>query len=133
MPPDLKIYGYLEPIDLDWTFHALKESYWGYHYTREQVMNAIDRSVCVSAFIGKHQQIGFARAITDRATVSMIHDVIVDEKWRGQGVGTAMMDKLLNHSFISKTICVLQTRNAHGLYLKFGFVPIGNTFKRDPR
>jgi GNAT superfamily N-acetyltransferase len=55
-------------------------------------------------------------------TFSWICDVIVDEAHRGQGVGKGLMAAVLEHPNVKSTTNLLGTRDAHGLYEKFGFV-----------
>lgn len=102
------------------------------HYTMPMLMRATENSLCFSAWI-ENSQVGFARVITDRATSSLINDVVVDKKWREKGIGTALMQAALGHPLVSNTICILHTRWASDFYQKFGFVPVGGMLKRDPK
>ncbi len=124
-----------DPADIDheWLFRTLKESYWGWFYSREKILVACRNSLCFSAYVeNPRRHIGFARVITDGAITSTINDVIVDERWRGLLVGTRLMQHVIAHPLVAPTICVLKTRDAHGFYTKFGFVSGENWFQRDP-
>ena len=133
MPPDLQIQTRSEVVDIPWLLHVLKSSYWGYHYTLNSLMRAVDHSLCFSAFIGA-KQVGFCRVITDSAIVSMLTDVYVDVDFRRQGIGAAMMEAALTHRQVAGTICILQCRPENvALYTKFKFVPVGGIYKRDPQ
>ena len=63
--------------------------------------------------------------VTDRATFGWICDVFVDEAWRGQGLGKALMAYLAAHPDLQGLRRLhLATRDAHGLYAQFGFGPL---------
>lgn len=124
-------------LDMPWLVSALTTSYWGGHYTSEKIHAAVERSVCFSAYYGapaSGRQVAFARVLTDNVLTSVLNDVIVDEKHRRQGVGTAFLKMVLSHHKMKSTICVLQARPENStFYQKFGFVPVGSMYKRDPR
>ncbi|WP_332699985.1 GNAT family N-acetyltransferase [Devosia sp.] len=46
--------------------------------------------------------IGFARVLTDFTFKAMIFDVIVDEPFRRQGVGNAIIDRIKGHEALQK-------------------------------
>ena len=73
------------------------------------------------------QQVAFARAITDRATFAYVADVYVLEAHRGRGLSRWMMEALVAHPDLQGLRrMVLATRDAHGLYAKFGFTPLAS-------
>ena len=71
---------------------------------------------------------GFARVVTDYSTFSWLCDVFTDPKHRGKGVGKQLVEAVVNHESLRKTgLMILATRDAHGLYSRYGgFVPIEN-------
>ncbi|MGH6761975.1 MAG: GNAT family N-acetyltransferase [Phyllobacterium sp.] len=46
--------------------------------------------------------IGFCRVLTDYTFKAMIFDVIVDEAYRGRGVGKALVGRILGHDRLEK-------------------------------
>ncbi len=113
-------------LDVDAVFAMLKASYWGAGVTRDLVERAIAGSLCVGAY-RNGRQIGFARAITDRATTAWLSDVIVAEDARGKGVGRAMTRFLLDHAELQGLRrWNLNTRDAHGVYAALGFSPLSD-------
>jgi GNAT superfamily N-acetyltransferase len=68
------------------------------------------------------RQVGFARIVTDRATFSWIADVVVDEAYRGRGLGTWLFSVVAAHPYCRDWLAMLGTKDAHALYEKFGFV-----------
>jgi GNAT superfamily N-acetyltransferase len=102
--------------------HAfLSKTYWSPGIPLETVRIAIGHSVCVGAYRCE-QQVGFARAITDHATFAYLADVYVLEAHRGQGLSRRMVQALTEHGALQGLRrMLLITRDAHGLYAKFGF------------
>jgi len=110
-------------IDFDVVYGFLSKTYWAPNIPRETMRRAIDGSLCFS-LLKNDRQIGFARAITDRATFAYLADVFVLESEQGQGAGTFFMGALFAHPALQGLRrFMLATRDAHGLYRKFGFAP----------
>ena len=62
--------------------------------------------------------------ITDRATFAYLCDVYVLEAYRGQQLGTWLMECVMAHPELQGLRrFMLATRDAHALYAKFGFTP----------
>jgi GNAT superfamily N-acetyltransferase len=107
--------------------HAyLTRSYWAAGVPLRVVEKSIDHSLCFGAF-HSGQQVGFARVTTDCATFAYLADVYVLESHRGNGLAQRLMDRVLSHPDLQGLRrFMLVTRDAHGLYEKFGFRPLGN-------
>ncbi len=102
----------------------LASSYWSPGIERERVERAIAGSHPIGAY-RDGVQIGFARAITDRATFAWIADVFVDDRARGQGIGRAMVGWFVDHpDLVGIRRIGLVTADAHGVYAKLGFHPL---------
>ena len=70
-------------------------------------------------------QVGFARVISDFATIAYLGDVFVLDAYRGRGLATRMMESIVDHPRLQGLRrWILVTRDAHGLYSKFGFRPL---------
>jgi GNAT superfamily N-acetyltransferase len=104
----------------------LTGSYWSPGIPRELVERAIANSLCFGALLGG-VQVGFARAITDKATFAYLADVFVVEEHRGKGIARRLMDAIVAHPELQglrRTMLV--TRDAHGLYEQYGFQRVDN-------
>src|SRR5207249_2209072 len=104
------------------------EAYWSSGVPRDVVERAIDGSICFSAFAGDPDrgapQVAFARVVTDKATFAWLCDVFVLVEHRRKGVAKQMMDAVMSHPDVQGLRKVLlATRDAHGLYARYGFVP----------
>jgi ribosomal protein S18 acetylase RimI-like enzyme len=62
------------------------------------VMRMIDHSdIVVGCCADDGKLVGFARVLTDFTFKAMIFDVIVDEAYRGLGIGNAIIDRIKGH------------------------------------
>ncbi|MBX9781907.1 MAG: GNAT family N-acetyltransferase [Chitinophagaceae bacterium] len=115
-----------EYFNVEYIHQFLYQSYWAENIPIETVQKSIDNSLCFGVFhLGR--QIGFARMITDKATFAYLADVFIDEAYRGQGLSKWLMEEILNHPDLQGLRRMMPgTRDAHGLYAKFGFVPLTN-------
>lgn len=108
-------------IDMDVVHGFLAASYWAANIPRATLQRALGHSLCFS-LLKDGVQIGFARCVTDRATYAYLADVFVLDAHRGAGVGTWFMQVVLSHPDLQGLRRFqLATRDAHGLYRKFGF------------
>lgn len=113
-------------IDVDLTWNELRRAYWSPNVPRDVVERALANSLAFGLYGADGAQLGFARAVTDRATYAWIADVFVVEGARGRGLGTWLMEVVLEHPDLQRLRqVVLATRDAHGLYERFGFVREG--------
>lgn len=111
-------------LDITLIHQFLTHSYWAQGVSREVVERSIENSLCFGIFHNS-AQVGFARVITDRATFAYLADVFVLESHRGLGLGKFLMECISNHPQLQKLRrWMLATRDAHGLYAKFGFAPL---------
>ena len=99
----------------------IEQSYWARGRSREVVQRTIDNSLCFGAYVGE-RQVGFARAVTDRAVFAYIADVFVLPDFRGHGIGHALARAIVAHPDLQGlAVMLLRTRDAHGLYSDVGF------------
>ena len=111
-------------MDIDAVHAYLTRSYWAEGIPRAVVAKSIEGSLCFGLFDGS-RQIGFARVITDKSTFAYLCDVYVLEDCRGLGLGKKLMTAVCTHPDLQGLRrFVLVTRDAHGLYDKFGFTPV---------
>jgi GNAT superfamily N-acetyltransferase len=116
----------LRPEDRDAVYRFLsEEAYWSKGLSREIFDRSVDGSVCFVAATADDEVAGFARVVTDRATFAWLCDVFVPSAHRGHGVSTRLLDAVMAHPDLARVRnFVLATRDAHGLYAKYGFAPL---------
>lgn len=96
------------------------ESYWGLGREREPIERAVAGSQRVLGLYEGERQIGFARAISDGATLAYLADVYVLAPYRGRGLGYELVREMVENSF-GEVRWMLNTADAQGLYEKLGF------------
>ena len=106
--------------------HAfLTQSYWSNGIPLETVRRSVDGAHCFSLFDQERRQVGFARVISDHATMAYLGDVYVLESHRGQGLARWMMECILAHPDLQALRrWLLATRDMHPLYGKLGFAEL---------
>jgi GNAT superfamily N-acetyltransferase len=118
-----------DPARLDVAMiHAFlsEQSYWAAGIPIEVVRRSLVGAICFGIYDGE-RQVGFARVVTDRATFAYLGDVFVVESHRGQGLSKWLMECVLAHPDLQGLRRILlATRDAHGLYHQFGFVPLAD-------
>jgi GNAT superfamily N-acetyltransferase len=72
------------------------ESEWARGITRETVERSIEHSLCFGVF-HRNRQVGFARVITDYATMAYLGDVLVLKDYRGRGLAKWLMECVVAH------------------------------------
>ena len=118
----------IEHMDTDKVTSLLQGTYWARERSGETIRLSMEHSLCFGAFREDGAQVGFARVITDYATSYYLCDVVVDAACRRQGLGAALV------SYIERLPCyrglrgMLITRDAHGLYEKFGYAVLDGRF-----
>jgi GNAT superfamily N-acetyltransferase len=111
-------------LDVAVVHHLLSHSYWSPGIPLDVVRRSIEHSLPFGLYRGT-EQVGFARVTTDFTTFGYLADVILAESVRGLGLGTWLMETVFSHPDLQGfRRWMLATRDAHGLYAKFGFVPL---------
>ena len=102
----------------------LTTSYWSPGVPEAIVRRSIEHSLPFGLYDGK-KQIGFARVISDYTTFAYLADVFVLDAWRGKKLAVWLMECVMSHPDLQKMRrWSLATRDAFGLYAKFGFAPL---------
>ena len=113
-----------ERLDLDLVHGFLSTAYWSPNVPQEVVERSIEHSLPFGLYDASGAQIGFARALTDRAAFAYLADVFVLEQHRGHGLGLWLVETVLSHPDLrGLRRILLGTEDAHDLYARFGFEP----------
>ncbi|SEQ42271.1 Acetyltransferase (GNAT) family protein [Treponema bryantii] len=98
----------------------LHTTYWAEKRDPEVIRKSIENSIVFGVY-SEDSLIGMARVITDFATTFYLADVIIDEKYRGNGIGKKLISTIVSDNRFSSLLGILVTKDAHGLYEHFGF------------
>jgi GNAT superfamily N-acetyltransferase len=123
---DYEIATERERLDPDRIHRFLStEAYWSPGVPRDVVERSIENSLCFGVYSADGEQVGFARAVTDRATFAWIADLYVEDGHRGRGLGKRLVAAILEHPELQGLRrFMLATADAHGLYRQFGFTEL---------
>jgi len=85
-------------LDVNAIHRLLQGSYWAEGRSKDTIRESITNSICFGVYLcADRSQIGFARVVTDKATFAWICDVIVDDDYRGKGIGKALVTAVMEH------------------------------------
>lgn len=117
-------------LSLDTICAFLSRSHWAANRKRSTIIKSIENSLCYGVFLAE-RQVAFARIITDYCTYAYLCDVFVDEEFRGRGLSKWMMECIMaNPDLAELRRFTLATKDAHGLYEKFGFKSLSSEENR---
>lgn len=117
-----------ERIDFQAVHAFLSRSYWSQGIPRELVARAARHSLTFGVYYepadGPGRQVGYARVLTDYVAFAYLMDVFVLEEHRGRALARWLMETIVSLPELQGIRSwLLKTRDAHGLYEKFGFAP----------
>ncbi|MDR2073893.1 MAG: GNAT family N-acetyltransferase [Oscillospiraceae bacterium] len=97
--------------------------YWTKNWSDEKIQKNIDNStLCYGAYDEDGVQVGYGRVVTDFSTVAYLLDFVVDEPFRGKGIGTKLMKEILENESLNDCSFVLATSvQAKKFYESLGF------------
>jgi len=111
-------------LNLELVHEFLFHSYWAKGIPKEIFERSIANSLCFGVYDGD-RQVGFARVVSDFATYAYLADVFIVEACRGEGLSRWLMECVVAHPQLQGLRrWTLATRDAHGLYAKFGFTAL---------
>jgi GNAT superfamily N-acetyltransferase len=116
-------------LQVDTVCKLLNNAYWAENRSRDIIEKSITNSICFGIY-ENNKQVGFARCVTDYATVYWLADVIIDDNYRKIGLGKALMESIISHEDLKGCFGILATRDAHGLYEKYGFKVANDKYMR---
>jgi GNAT superfamily N-acetyltransferase len=110
-------------MKFDQITEMLENAFWCKGIKKEEVeKGSMNSALLVGAFNSESEQVGFARAISDKTRFAYILDVIVREDYRRKGIGQNMIKSMIENKEMSNVYqWVLITKDAHEVYKKVGF------------
>ena len=124
MPPTLKsavTYSHNEPPDPSQLLELFHQAPWAKDRSLGDAKEMLRHTdLTLSAWDG-NRLIGFGRVLTDFIYRATIWDVIVDRAYQGQGVGTEIVQRILNHPRLERVEHFWLCTRRPGFYEKLGF------------
>ncbi len=113
-------------LQLEEIYDFLSKSYWAEKRSKDRVARSLAHSLCFGLY-KEERQIGLARVVTDYSTFAYLCDVYVLEEYRHCGLGEWLISVVMSHPGLQGfRLWSLLTRDAHGLYRRFGFTDLKN-------
>jgi len=111
-----------EKLDIDLIHRYLsEEAYWSKGISKDVIIASIRNSLNFGLYV-EGQQVGYARVISDYATIAYLGDVFVLPAYRGRGFSKRLMEEVMSHPKLQGLRrWILLTRDAHDLYRQFGW------------
>lgn len=121
-------------VDRDAVWSFLENAYWNRTRPRTDLERQLDGAWRVVAAYDRATGAlqGFARAVSDGVSIAYLADVFVLPEARGHGLGTALVTAMIEDGPGAAMRWMLHTRDAHGLYAKFGFAPPDDRYLERP-
>lgn len=116
-----------EKLDLPLVHKYLStQAYWCLNIPFAILKRSVENSLCFGVYHGD-RQVGFARIISDYATIAYLGDVFIIPEHRGKGLSKRLMETIMAHPDLQGLRrWILLTGDAHGLYRQFGWKPVAN-------
>jgi ribosomal protein S18 acetylase RimI-like enzyme len=109
----------LEQLQALFNAHA----FWAKERRIEDLAIAIEHSDPTISMWDGEKLVGFARATSDGIYRAMIWDVVIDEAYRGLGLGRQLVAALVNHPKLTRVERVyLTTSHQQNFYERLGFI-----------
>lgn len=101
-----------------------KEAYWSLNVPIAIIAKTVENALNFGLYEGE-KQIGYAKIISDYATIAYLGDVYVLPEYRGRGLSKWLMETVHSHPQLQGLRrWILLTGDAHGLYRQFGWTDI---------
>ena len=118
--------AYREQMPIPDAYHHLFETTgWnqGYQADTDALYRAISSSWYVVSAYNNDDLVGFGRVISDGVLYALICDLIVKPPYQGQGIGSQILEKLIEkcHREKIRVIWLFSARGKSSFYETFGF------------
>ena len=122
---DYQISTDISKLNIEFVHNYLcYHSYWAAGIPESIVRQSIEGALCFGVF-HKRKQVGFARIISDYATIAYMGDLFIDEDYRGRGLSKWLLENMIRHPKLQGLRrWILATADAHSLYEQFGFTTL---------
>jgi GNAT superfamily N-acetyltransferase len=133
LPDGVEIDDDRARVDVDAVYRFLaEEAYWVPGRDRATIERLIRESTRVLAAYDESRLVGFCRVVSDGSSMAWLGDVFVLPEARGRGIGVELVREAVEYPAHRHLQWYLGTRDAHGLYARFGFAaPDARTMVRN--
>lgn len=120
---DIRFDGALAPEDMN----RLRAAVGFRTVAPEQARRALAHSFHVVAALDGGRAVGYARVVSDGGFVFYIAEVVVEPAYQGQGVGRALMDRVMARVRAAlapgerASVCLMAAKGREAFYAPYGF------------
>ncbi|HEY4000076.1 MAG TPA: GNAT family N-acetyltransferase [Candidatus Xenobia bacterium] len=115
----------LECVPIEAAWKLLQTTYWAEKRDIATVGRKLAQAGLVLTAWDGNELIALCRVVTVDVKDNWLYDVVIAPQRRGQGIGQALMRRILKHPALAEVERLfLDTRDAMSLYAKFGFVEL---------
>jgi GNAT superfamily N-acetyltransferase len=119
---DVRFVDEIGKIDFAKVTAMLTDAYWCVGITQSEVLFSAQNSTLVVGAYLNDELVGYLRVISDRTRFAYILDVIIDSRYRKQGIGQRMVQYTLGRERLKLVYqWLLRTKDAQGVYSQVGF------------
>ncbi|MYD37810.1 MAG: GNAT family N-acetyltransferase [Chloroflexi bacterium] len=119
--PTRYIYSFGEPINPEDLHRLLQQTDWAQKRDPLDIQYMLDHSQLTLGVWDEERLIAFARVITDDHYRALIDDVVVDGDYRGRGIATQMLEKMLKRLEHIEQVMLDCDLELVPFYARFGF------------
>ena len=106
--------------DIDQLISLFRQAGWDDKTDQARVKLMLENSTVVVTAWDKKRLVGFARCMTDQTFNGQINNIVVDEEYRGRGIGRRLIETILGSSDRVSYILRADPDNM-GFFRKLGF------------
>lgn len=114
-------FSFTEPINPEILQQLFQQADWASNRTPLDIQQMLDNSQLILGVWDDDKLIGFARVVTDNIYRAWVEDVIVDQAYHEQGVGSHIVNKLLKRLEHIEDITLSCLTELVPFYEKHGF------------
>lgn len=121
-------------VDLEaaWSFLG-HDAYWGRWRALDDFRRQVEHAWrVVGCYDAAGRMVGFARAFSDGVASAYLADVYVSAEHRGLGLGSALVEVMIDDGPGRDFRWMLHTADAHGLYRRHGFADPDDSYLERP-
>ena len=110
-----------EPPTAEELHPLFRQAEWAKERTLEDTQKLLNTMDVFVTIRDEDVLIGFGRALTDGVFRAVLDDIIVEENYRGQGVGVIIVETLMDQLPEIEEILLHAEKDLEGFYNRFGF------------
>jgi len=114
-------YSFERPLELQDVQRLLKQTGWASNRDISGIEKMLANSFLTIGIWDDDRLIGFTRVLGDGIYRALIDDVVVDESYRGKGIGTEMMKHLLSRLEQVEEVFLRTGKEMIPFYERLGF------------